>query len=181
MHARTGWIVSQSASVIQEVSEVKHYLSICNSAPSEVLSLIALRSKALILARTKALIATNEACLCAVMEQHPGLLSWVRPRGGCCGFVRVQLPMGYELSSVAEALVTQHGVLILPGEFFPVAATTTTIRPTTTTPTTTTEKDSEEASVRQHFRIGLGRADFPKVLDKFVDALKSVLEQLDRS
>ena len=176
--------MSQSASVIQEVSEVKHYLSICNSAPSEVLSLIALRSKALILARTKALIATNEACLCAVMEQHPGLLSWVRPRGGCCGFVRVQLPMGCELSSVAEALVTQHGVLILPGEFFPVAATTTTttIRPTTTPTTpTATERDSEEASVRQHFRIGLGRADFPKVLDKFVDALKSVLEQLDRS
>jgi hypothetical protein len=162
--------VSQSASVIQEISEVKHYLSICNSAPSEVLSLIALRSKSLILARTKSIIAANEARLCAVMEQHPGLLSWVPPKGGCCGFVRLQLPPGCELSSVAESLVVQHGVLILPGEFFPVAAAVTA----------TGERDSL-SSVRQHFRIGLGRADFPVVLDKFVDALKSVLEGHGRS
>lgn len=160
--------MSQSASVIQEISEVKHYLSICNSAPSEVLSLIALRSKSLILARTKSIIAANEACLCAVMEQHPGLLSWVPPKGGCCGFVRLQLPPGCELSSVAESLVVQHGVLILPGTFFPVAAAATG------------DRDSL-ASVRQHFRIGLGRVDFPVVLDKFVDALKSVLEGHARS
>lgn len=161
--------MSQSASVIQEISEVKHYLSICNSAPSEVLSLIALRSKSLILARTKSIIAANEARLCTVMEQHPGLLSWVPPKGGCCGFVRLQLPPGCELSSIAESLVVQHGVLILPGEFFSVAAAAAT-----------GDRDSL-ASVRQHFRIGLGRADFPVVLDKFVDALKSVLEGLGRS
>jgi len=155
-----GWIVSQNTSIIQEISEVKHYLSICNSAPSEVLSLIALRSKHLILERIKSIIAANEERLQAVMEQYPELLSWIPPRGGCCGFMRVQLPPGWELSSVAESLVNKHGVLILPGEFFPVAHSAS----------------SSEASVRQHFRIGLGRSNFPLVLDKFIDALKSVLE-----
>lgn len=175
--------MSQSGWAIREISEVKHYLSICNSAPSEVLSLIALRSKPLLLERTRSILAANEACLRAVMEQHPGLLSWVPPKGGCCGFVRVQLPPGCELSSVAEALVTLHGVLILPGEFFPMAAAAPIVAGAEgaaaeegVAPVVVVGRD-RQAWVNQHFRIGLGRADFPVVLEKFLHALKSVLEQ----
>ncbi len=39
---RTGWLVAQDKDFLQSVVAFKDYLSICNSAPSEILSLIAL-------------------------------------------------------------------------------------------------------------------------------------------
>jgi hypothetical protein len=49
------------------------------------------------------------------MGRFPNLLSWTPPKGGCCGFVHLHLPEGVLLADVAERLVEDHGVLILPG------------------------------------------------------------------
>ena len=40
----TGWIVSRDKDLIEQVLAFKDYLSICNSAPSEILTLIALNN-----------------------------------------------------------------------------------------------------------------------------------------
>ena len=41
---RIGWIASKDRDVISRMERAKHYLSICNSGPSEVLALIALNT-----------------------------------------------------------------------------------------------------------------------------------------
>lgn len=46
---RIGWIVTRSPEVLKQMENMKYYLSICNSAPSEILALIALRAKEAIL------------------------------------------------------------------------------------------------------------------------------------
>jgi len=65
-----------------------------------------------------------------------------------------------DLTTVAERLVHEHGVLILPGDGnFPISS------------------PGNNAVNAQHFRIGLGRVDFPAVLDAFEVALAKVLGQ----
>ena len=53
---RIGWIATKDAGVLQKMERYKHYLSICNSAPSERLALIALRAKETILERNRNMV-----------------------------------------------------------------------------------------------------------------------------
>ena len=48
---RVGWIACQDREVLAQMEGMKHYLSICNSGPSERLSMIALENREAILAR----------------------------------------------------------------------------------------------------------------------------------
>jgi aspartate/methionine/tyrosine aminotransferase len=56
---RVGWLACQDKALLAKICQVKHYLSICNSAPSEVLSRIALKNQHTILARNNQLIKNN--------------------------------------------------------------------------------------------------------------------------
>ena len=42
---RIGWIASKDIELLDKMERMKHYLSICNSSPSELLSIIALKFK----------------------------------------------------------------------------------------------------------------------------------------
>ena len=53
---RIGWIATQDTDILQKLERYKHYLSICNSAPSERLAMIALSVRDKILARNRALM-----------------------------------------------------------------------------------------------------------------------------
>lgn len=166
--------------VIERLAGFKHYLSICNSAPSEVLALIALRNKAKILQRNALLTARNLALLSEFLAD-PGyscIFKWEPPRGGCCGFMGF-FPEGlpqhldrigrssaaavagatrlatvaaanFDWELVSDALVHNFGVLTLPGKF---------LSPRTP----------------NHFRVGLGRLSFPEALKAF----QSAIDQLD--
>ena len=57
--ARIGWIASKDENLLSKMERMKHYLSICNSAPSEILSLIALNQKDRILKRTRKILRDN--------------------------------------------------------------------------------------------------------------------------
>ena len=138
---RMGWIAAQNQLVLKEMSNVKHYLSICNSAPSEVLSLIALRSKDKILDRNIKIIRTNIALLDSFFEDYFDLFGWVRPKGGCIGFVKI---IGsWRSYDFAEKLLDKKGVVVLPDRVF----------------------DSEGNC----FRIGFGRSNMPEALQLFKD------------
>jgi aspartate/methionine/tyrosine aminotransferase len=157
---RIGWICCADLSTVCAIADNKHYLSICNSGPSEVLALIALRAKDKVIGRNMQIIRTNEAYLAEFMRKYPNLLSWTPPKGGCCGFMHINLPESVDLAEVTERLVQQHGVLILPGENFPITS------------------EGNVAAVRKHFRVGLGRAAFPRALDAFEAALPQVLQSM---
>lgn len=131
---RVGWIASQDLAVLQGVERYKHYLSICNSAPSEHLALIALRARERILERNRALCLQNVVLLEALLADFPGLVEWQRPQGGTVAYPRYTGPGDGE--AFCRGLIEESGVLLLPASIYA----------------------SELADTpKGHFRIGFGR------------------------
>src|SRR5205085_4375035 len=60
---RIGWIATRDADLRRRLAEFKHYTTICNSGPSEILALMGLRARAALLARTREIIQGNLARL----------------------------------------------------------------------------------------------------------------------
>ena len=131
---RVGWIASQDLDLLSKVERYKHYLSICNSAPSERLSLIALKAREKILGRNRALLRENIVLLESLFDDYPGLVEFQRPMGGCVAFPKFIGPEGGE--EFCRKLIEHSGVLLLPSSIYV----------------------SEISEVPQdHFRIGFGR------------------------
>src|SRR5262249_14315295 len=93
---RVGWIAAADRELLGRMERVKHYLSICNAAPSERLALIALRARDSILARERAMLAANLAALDRFFARHPDRFEWYRPDGGCVMYPRYTSPEGVE-------------------------------------------------------------------------------------
>lgn len=167
---RVGWIACQDLNLLRKIADSKHYLSICNSGPSEILALIALRNRESILARNRQLIAENLAAIASFLQRWP-MFSWTAPRGGCTGFMKLDssafvvaasstaetVPVMMTAAGLAERVVQSHGVLLLPGDFFPSARTS-----------------PGRTSTSQHFRFGFGRRNFQECLAVFELALASL-------
>ncbi|MEM1075843.1 MAG: aminotransferase class I/II-fold pyridoxal phosphate-dependent enzyme [Pseudomonadota bacterium] len=131
---RIGWIASQDKDVLSRMERLKHYLSICNSGPSERLALIAIKNRDRILARNCAIVDENILKWEAFFARHPDLFDWQPPEASCMAFPRYKGADGVE--AFAEKLVEQAGVLVLPNSIYA----------------------SELGDVpRDRFRIGLGR------------------------
>jgi aspartate/methionine/tyrosine aminotransferase len=79
---RVGWLVAHDAELRGRLAALKDYLTICGSAPSELLAVIGLRARERILARHRARIARNLARLEAFLAERPGALELVPPRAG---------------------------------------------------------------------------------------------------
>ncbi|MBI2763927.1 MAG: aminotransferase class I/II-fold pyridoxal phosphate-dependent enzyme [Chloroflexi bacterium] len=133
---RIGWLASRDRALLARVSAFRDYTTICASAPSEILALIALRARDIVLGRSQALVARNVATLDALFERWPGALSWVRPRGGSIGFPRLRADL--DIDAFAADLVEAEGVLLLPGTRF--------------------------GHPGNHFRIGFGRTDLDEAV-----------------
>ena len=87
---RIGWLASRDRSILDRVARLKDYTTICSSAPSEILALIGLRARDRVLARSRSIVIDNVARLDDLFARWPGVLSWVRPRGGSIGFPRLR-------------------------------------------------------------------------------------------
>ncbi len=113
---RVGWIASQDKDVLSRMERMKHYLSICNSGPSERLTLIALRNRARILARNCEIVDENLPKWDAFFARYPDLFDWRRPDGSCMAFPRYKGPEGVE--AFCQSLVEDSGVLFLPSTIY---------------------------------------------------------------
>ncbi|MAI57500.1 MAG: aminotransferase [Rhodobacteraceae bacterium] len=113
---RIGWIACKDAMVISQMERVKHYLSICNSGPSEHLALIALRNKEKIFKRNCALIDSNLKKWDAFFSRHTDLFDWQHPDGSCTAFPRYKGKNGVE--DFCQSLVEESGVLLLPSTIY---------------------------------------------------------------
>ncbi|TFG77460.1 MAG: aminotransferase class I/II-fold pyridoxal phosphate-dependent enzyme [Chrysiogenales bacterium] len=141
---RLGWVACRNQEVLRAMAELKDYTTICTAAPSEFLSLLALRHRKKILERNLAIIGSNLEYLDAFFERLRRFFTWQRPQAGPVAFPAVTFA-GNSDDFCAELLQT-HGVLLLPGRLF--------------------------AAEPRHFRIGFGRRDFRQGLDKISAYMK---------
>ncbi len=133
---RIGWLATKDRELLQRISTYKEYISSCNSAPSELLALIALRARETVLARSGGLLAENLTLLDAFFAEWEGVFEWVRPRAGCVGFPHLRAELDVE--ELAIRLVEEERVLVVPGSIYDYPG--------------------------NHFRLGFGRADLPIAL-----------------
>ena len=113
---RIGWIATRDRALLARVAALKDYTSICSSAPSEILSLIALRARDAVLGRSRSIVEANLPVLHDFMDEHSEWLEWVPPRAGTVAFPRLR--DGRPAERLAERLVAAEGVLVLPGSVF---------------------------------------------------------------
>jgi len=113
---RVGWIACQDRAVLSKMERMKHYLSICNSGPSERLTMIALNNREKILARNCAIVDENLPKWDAFFARHAELFEWQRPDGACMGFPRYKGSDGVE--AFCASLVEESGVLFLPSMIY---------------------------------------------------------------
>lgn len=136
---RIGWLATQDAQFLKEVGSYKLYTSICNSAPSEILAIMALRAREQILKRNREILSKNLKILDEFMERNQKYLSWVRPQSGTMAVLKLLLPIPVE--QFAEDLVRTEGVLIMPGSVFDLPG--------------------------NFFRIGFGKKNMKTILERF--------------
>jgi aspartate/methionine/tyrosine aminotransferase len=118
---RIGWIACRDRALLSRLEHAKHYTTICNSAPSEVLALIALRARDRILGRNRQIVADNLPLFDAFFARFTGLFQWEPPQGGCVCFPRYLRADGVE--AMCADLVEQEGVLLLPASVYRSALT----------------------------------------------------------
>lgn len=113
---RIGWIACRDRDFLVRCERYKHFLSICNSAPSEVLARIALKNRQAILERTRAIVRGNIAELNLFFAEFPHLFDWREPDGGCVAFIRYKGADGVE--TFTRRLVEEAGVFFLPSSVY---------------------------------------------------------------
>ena len=113
---RIGWIACEDTEVVSKMERLKHYLSICNSGPSERLAKIALNNRGRLLARNCAIVDENLPKWEAFFRDHQDLFEWYRPDGSCTAFPRYTGPDGVE--EFTRELVEENGVLLLPSTIY---------------------------------------------------------------
>jgi aspartate/methionine/tyrosine aminotransferase len=134
---RIGWLATHDRDLLGRLAAFKDYTTICSSAPSEILSIIALRARDRVLARSRGIIAANMELLDIFFEEWSDRFTWVRPRSGSIGFPRLTVP-GVRIDDWAADLVRSAGVLLVPASQF--------------------------GHPGNHFRVGFGRTDLPEAL-----------------
>jgi aspartate/methionine/tyrosine aminotransferase len=134
---RIGWLATHDRDLLDRVARFKDYTTICSSAPSEILAIIALRARDRVLARSREIVARNLDHLDGFFDDWADRFTWVRPRAGSIGYPRLTVP-GVRIDDWAAELVETEGVLLLPGSQF--------------------------GHPGNHFRLGFGRQNLPEAL-----------------
>lgn len=143
---RMGWLVTKDTEVYRKIYMLKDYTTICGSAPSEILAIIALRASEKIIKSKLEVIEKNITLLDSFFKDYNHLFSWIRPKAGTVGFPGINAD--FDSYSFCEKLVKEASIMLLPSTVY----------------------DYDD----KHFRLGFGRVNMPEVLEKFKDYLKKL-------
>jgi aspartate/methionine/tyrosine aminotransferase len=133
---RIGWMATQDNTLVGGWLTFKDYTTICNSAPSEILGIIALQNKGQILQRNLDIIRENIVIADRFFTQHGNRFSWICPKAGSVAFP--QWLGDITVEQFCQDMLDQQGVMIVPGSMFDFFG--------------------------NHFRIGLGRKNFGEAI-----------------
>jgi aspartate/methionine/tyrosine aminotransferase len=132
---RVGWLATRDRAVLAAVQAYKDYTTICASAPSERLALVALKNAERLVGRCREIVAANRPLLEAFMARERARFGWRAPLAGPIAFARFH-PGG--ALAFCERLAAEAGVMLLPASVFEWGD--------------------------DHLRFGFGRASFPEAL-----------------
>ncbi len=141
---RIGWLAAQESGWIEHWLAYKDYTTICNSAPAEILGIIALQNREQIVQRNLDIIRANSALAERFFAEHRTSFSWHKPRAGSVAFP--EWHGGGSVEQFCQEVLDQQGVMIVPGSLFDYPG--------------------------NHFRIGLGRKNFGAAIQKVGNYLK---------
>lgn len=110
---RIGWLSTRDKSLMENLMSFKDYTTICSSAPSEVLGIIALRNKEKIVSRNRQIIEENLTISRAFFEQYQHLFEWLEPDAGSIAFPRLKATI--PVNDFCEAAITEKNIMIVPG------------------------------------------------------------------
>lgn len=140
---RVGWIVSKDHELLEKLVKFKHYMSICDSAPSEFLSKVALKHSDKLLERNKNIIRDNLRLVDEFFDRYPKLFE---KKAITCGPVAYhKLLIDMPVKDFCQLAVDKKGVLLLPSYIYGMND--------------------------QYFRMGYGRKNVPESLAKFEEFL----------
>ena len=142
---RIGWVITKDKNIYSKMVNLKDYTTICSSAPSEILSIIGLRTKDRIIARHLARIHCNLALLDSFFEEYQGLFAWQKPKAGTICFPK--LLANKNALDFCQKVVKEANIMLLPSTVYDFG--------------------------NQHFRLGFGRENFPEALEKLIEYLNS--------
>ena len=133
---RTGWLVCNDLDFIHRVICYKDYLSICSSAPSEILSIIALNHIDDFLQPNIKKIQQNIKLFAEFAQTQDVISSFIPPKSGSTAFVKLNI----NCSSLefSNYLVEKAGIMTIPAEMFDHPG--------------------------KFIRVGFGRESLPKIL-----------------
>lgn len=141
---RIGWVASRDRRILDRISRLKDYTTICNSAPSEILGLMALRGRESIIAAQRSRIEKNILLLDRFFEDYSDCFRWNRPQSGSICFPRMKTVA--DTFVFCETLVKETGVMLAPSCMFHYGD--------------------------HHVRFGFGRDDLSKGLERLSDYLE---------
>lgn len=136
---RIGWLISRDRTLLARCSGLKDYTTICSSAPSEVLGLMALRAAPALIDRNLAIVRGNLAIADRFFAARPTQFAWLEPQAGSVAFP--QWLGDLSVAQLAQELLDQRSTMLVPGSLFGFEG--------------------------NHFRLGLGRRNFPEALEMF--------------
>lgn len=144
---RIGWLTTKDRKLMEHFQVFRDYTTICSSAPSEILGIIALRNKDKIIQRNRRIIRENLHTSRNFFSKHSDIFEWLEPEAGSIAFPGLKLPM--PVSVFCETAIREKNIMILPGTVF--------------------EHDGN------HFRVGYGRTNLQEALNELGQLLKQLV------
>jgi len=113
---RIGWLALKDQDLINKLIKMKHYTSICSSAPSEQLSIIALKHGEQILERNVSIIKDNLLIAESFFNKYKDLFTFYKPIAGPVAYIK--LNEKYNVETFCKDLIRKQGVLLLPASIY---------------------------------------------------------------
>lgn len=143
---RIGWLATKDQELMKKLKALKDYTTICNSAPSEIMAIMALRARDRIIDRIHKIIEENLSHADRFFAMYYKSFEWIRPQASPVAFPRLK---GTDsIDRFCDKLIRSKGVMLVPGSLFDFPG--------------------------NHFRIGLGRRNFKEGLEKLGEFLIEV-------
>jgi len=135
---RIGWLATKDRELLNRFQQFKDYTTICSSAPSELLAIMALRARDRILDRTHSILQANLDHADRFFARHHEVFEWIRPLASPVAFPRLK---GTDsIDRFCDKVIEKKSILLAPGSLFEFGD--------------------------NHFRIGLGKKNFPEALEQ---------------